>query len=542
MAQFPTALGGFNAGMAAGAERNANQAQIQSQMARDEMEQTKLMAEQVAKVQQDAVATVQTAVQAAMEQAAATGQPVNWESLTRLRQTLVEGVLPTVQQAQQAGIPTANANIFLQNIDNAYRQTSPGAKSTIAANKAYETALAQNSAAVAPNVTAGKAFAAGEVERAKIGVQTSPEATAAKAWQATAVARAKEGVKNEFLVGRGVSDIGKSVTDLKGLLDQGLIDRRTFDSHLAGLLTKGASEREQKIAELLNRTDASGAPMFSRAEAEDIVSGRVRATNPDQQGNVFLLNSTDGSVMRTIRIPQPGLPRQEPLGLAGTGAPEPLGAAGAMPTPTPVGSGDAPVIGSPQGGPVPTGQPAESEYNAKLTGGMDVYEAAAKGAGPWGAVKQGLSNAFGFMIPGGRIAPEAVDARDTLRKAETTIVGLFAGDSSKASNYEQQKVRDMLGDPLKTMRDPDDVIAAFDNLKLFAYTRAAVAKRQLLDPNLPRKSRDEILSSLNRMTGLAYLLEEGMAGGGQSQYKEGKIYVDGNGNLAKYVGGQWVEQ
>ena len=193
MAQgFPGLWSGWQAAGQAGDERRANEARMASQAARDQMEQAKLMAEQVAAVQKDAVTTLQTAVQAAMEQAAATGQPVNWDSLTKLRQTLVEGVLPAVQQAQQAGIPTANANLFLQQIDNAYRQTSPGAKSTLAANKAYETAAAQASGAVAPNVQAGRANMAGMEQQAKQDVMYSPGATAAKASQGAAVAAASK--------------------------------------------------------------------------------------------------------------------------------------------------------------------------------------------------------------------------------------------------------------------------------------------------------------------------------------------------------------
>lgn len=192
MAQgFPGLWSGWQAAGQAGDERRANEARMASQAARDQMEQVKLMAEQVAAVQKDAVTTLQTAVQAAMEQAAATGQPVNWEGLTKLRQTLVDGVLPTVQQAQEAGIPTANATLFLQQVDNAYRQTSPGAKSTLAANKAYETAAAQASGTVAPNVQAGRATMAGMEQKAKQDVQYSPEATAAKARREQAVSAAR---------------------------------------------------------------------------------------------------------------------------------------------------------------------------------------------------------------------------------------------------------------------------------------------------------------------------------------------------------------
>lgn len=189
--QWPTRAGGVLAGIRGREEVNANRATLQAEQARMEAERLKQLTADMGKMQEQAVTAITDMVKAAQEQAAVAGQPVDWSKVTQAAYALANPIQDTLLQAQQRGLPV-NPQVFGQMVQNAVQQTSPYAKSTLAASKAYDTAAAQASGAVAPNVTAGKAFAAGEAQAAKQDVMYSPEATAAKAGQEATVAASRK--------------------------------------------------------------------------------------------------------------------------------------------------------------------------------------------------------------------------------------------------------------------------------------------------------------------------------------------------------------
>lgn len=261
------------------------------------------------------------------------------------------------------------------------------------------------------------------------------------------------------------------------------------DGQWHGIEPKGTGyptgDRGQKIRELVNRG-------HSQDDAADLVDGRVKMTNPDQFGDVYLVNVTDGSRRRVGGV----------QGKYGPGAGHPGDGSGMI------------GLTLPQDGM----QPPPRQ-------GLDIGSAVLQGTGPVAAVRQGINNVVGPFMPGRQPFPETNDARATVRffqqEAKQGLV-----NNSKFPVHEQQLMEKMLPDPDRFLRDPDGELGKVQQLHRFLSEKQVQNTRTLQTGRVTMDARAALMDqneAINRILGMIGSLDGQQQSGTQGTPHVGEI-------------------
>lgn len=219
-----------------------------------------------------------------------------------------------------------------------------------------------------------------------------------------------------------------------------------LDQLVSGYQTQkvAKTERGQKIQSLMARG-------HSQQDAEDLADGRVRMTSPDQFGDVYLVNITDGS-RRKVGSPQGG--NQIPGNSRSATIPE---------------------------GPV---QPPPTHL------GLNLDAAAAEGTGPFAALRQGVNNVIGPILTG-QPFPQTEAARNTLRLFGQEVKQSLV-NSDRFPVHEQRLVERMLPSPDRFLTDPDGEQEKIRQLFNFLVEKRAMNEETLQGEGITAKERGAI--------------------------------------------------
>lgn len=236
--------------------------------------------------------------------------------------------------------------------------------------------------------------------------------------------------------------------------------------------------RGTKIRELIGRG-------LSYEDASDVVDGRVKVTNPDQFGDVFLVNVTDGSRRR--------------VGGSQTGA------AGAQ-------FGIDP---NAQRADLPGGQGSSVAQSQ----GFGLEDAILEGTGPAAMLRQGINNTVGPFMPGRQPFPETNDARASVRFFSQELKASLI-NNPKFPVAEQQLVATMLPDPDKFLRDPDGELSKVRQLHGFLTQKQEQIARTLETGRVTTQERGDLMNqseAIGRVLGMVGSLSGQQQGIGYGQ-------------------------
>lgn len=117
--------------------------------------------------------------------------------------------------------------------------------------------------------------------------------------------------------------------------------------------------------------------------------------------------------------------------------------------------------------------------------GVDMTQVTPNAVGPISGARAFMNNAFGWMKPGGTFFPKEADARQQARIFSQQGMGLLTHETSRLSNWEQERARELFPNPDQFWQDPD---VALNNLyRLRGFLQQKIQMNQRAMQSLPQK-------------------------------------------------------